>query len=368
MTSPNNRQPPLRTRAAFTPPSRTPWGGTRIAARYGRQLGLTEGAQVGEAWVFSLDPAFPSVVGNAPLAELVQSTLLVKLLDAAAPLSVQIHPSDDYAGLAPEQSGKPEAWYVLERDPGAGLFLGFLPGVAEAQVRRALQRGDDLSQLMHFVPVEPGDFFVIDAGTPHAIGAGVTLVEPQRVLPGWAGVTYRYWDWNRRYDTEGKPSPAGAPRDLHVEHALAVTDWDRVTRAGFVDSVRLRAGAAPTHVAASAQPLTRARDDVHRSSDGSAATRAQGAGGRPPPCHDLFVARLVGSGPLALPRWASLGAAALCVLEGAVTTAHGERFEAGETAAVEAHGQPLTLHQAHALLMAARPAQPLVDDAGSRAG
>ena len=58
------------------------------------------------------------------------------------------------------------------------------------------------------VPVTTGDFFVVPAGTPHAIGGGIVLVEPQRVLPGRRGVTYRYWDWNRRYDASGHASSA----------------------------------------------------------------------------------------------------------------------------------------------------------------
>ena len=67
----------------------------------------------------------------------------------------------------------------------------------------------DASALLRFVPVAPGDFFTIGPGTPHAIGPGLTLVEPQQVLPGRRGLTYRYWDWNRRYDAEGRPDPQG---------------------------------------------------------------------------------------------------------------------------------------------------------------
>ena len=69
MTPPKNWQGPLRLRPQFTPQSRTPWGGTRIAELYGKELGLPAGERVGEAWVLSLDPQFPSWVGDALLSE-----------------------------------------------------------------------------------------------------------------------------------------------------------------------------------------------------------------------------------------------------------------------------------------------------------
>lgn len=228
---PKKRQPILLRPDNFCPPSRTPWGGTKIATRY---KGLSPRV-IGESWEISVEPDFPSRTepDGAPLDE--PTTLLVKLLDAADVLSVQIHPSDEYPGLAPGECGKPESWYVVEREPGGALYIGLRDGVDAPAMRGALQRGEDVSALLVHVPVEPGDFFVIEAGTPHAIGAGVTLVEPQRVVPGQRGVTYRYWDWNRTYD--------GKSRELHVEHALAVTRWDAPRGEAFVDSIRHRAGA-----------------------------------------------------------------------------------------------------------------------------
>jgi hypothetical protein len=241
----------------FTPTSRTPWGGTRISQRYKR---LEHTVVIGESWELSVEPDFPSITRDGEALRDVltrdpagylgressrgSTALLVKLLDAADELSVQIHPDDGYAGLAPGESGKPECWYVTERDPGAGVYLGLREGVTEAAMREALAAGGDVSALLAFVPVEVGDFLLIDAGTAHAIGRGLTLVEPQRVVPGRRGVTYRYWDWNRRYDRDGHLDPAGAPRPLHVAHALAVTRWDAPRGDAFLAVARVRAGGA----------------------------------------------------------------------------------------------------------------------------
>jgi mannose-6-phosphate isomerase len=240
---------PLRLRPDnFTPATRTPWGGTRIRSVYKAALGLAAGdAVVGESWEISVEPSFPSRVegsaktlsehlAEAPaawLGEAVaarfggQTPLLVKLLDAASHLSVQVHPADDDPALAPGESGKPEAWIVLDAAPGAGLYLGFRDGVSQQDVARCLADGGAMDALMSFVPVTPGDAFVIAAGTAHAIGAGVTLIEPQLVTPGRRGLTYRFWDWNRRYDANGQLDPRGKARDLHVERSLAVTDFTR---------------------------------------------------------------------------------------------------------------------------------------------
>jgi len=219
----------------WTPPERTPWGGRAIAELKAALPIAPERrawTAVGESWELSVDPAFPSRVAatGASLADVLaadparwlgpdeeargarSTALLVKLIDAALPLSVQVHPRDDDPELGPGESGKPESWVVLDARPGAGIWLGFEPGVTRADVEAALDRGASLTPLLRFVPVARGDVFVIAPGTVHAIGAGVTLLEAQRVRPGLSGVTYRFWDWDR-----GRP--------LHRERALAVADF-----------------------------------------------------------------------------------------------------------------------------------------------
>ena len=235
---------PLLLRADnVTPPTRTPWGGRIIRDHYKADLGVPGDAIIGESWEVSVEPSFPSravsgellsdAIAAAPEAWMGfasgcfdQLPLLVKLLDAADNLSVQVHPADGDEALGPDESGKPEAWLVLAAAAGAGLYLGFRDGVDAARVARCLHEGGRLDALMIFVPVEPGDAFVIPAGAVHAIGRGVTLVEPQWVRPGKRGITYRFWDWNRRYDAAGKRDANGTPRPLHRERSMAVTDWD----------------------------------------------------------------------------------------------------------------------------------------------
>ena len=242
----------------LTPPTRTPWGGEKILERYKEGLGVPHSGIVGEAWEVSVEPSFPSrfadddslladAISDAPIAWLGeavarrhggQTPLLIKLLDSADNLSVQVHPADGDPALRAGESGKPEGWIVLEADEGAGLYLGFKEGVSEGEVRICLEEGGPLNRLMNFVPVAPGDAFVIEAGTAHAIGRGVTLIEPQFVAPGRRGLTYRFWDWNRRYDAEGRRAATGQPRALHVERSLAVTEWRRGGGEGFVQSCR----------------------------------------------------------------------------------------------------------------------------------
>ncbi len=331
----------------FAPAARTPWGGRKIAGNY-KQAWLLDGSRdrvVGESWEISVEPDFPAQIEGGPLLshfiaqapELVlgrehargraATALLVKLIDTAEPLSVQIHPSDDYVGLSPGECGKPESWYVVDREPGAGLYLGFRPETREEDVRQALREGISLEPLLRFVPVEPGDFFVIDAGTPHAIGRGLTLVEPQHVLPGQRGITYRYWDWGRRYDANGQPSSEGALRPLHIEHALNVTAWDRMRDPDFVSSIATRAGAPSLTDAPSVRPL---------------------AGPEGVASEWLRVSRLSGTGRLPCPQTGTL--LGVTVLDGSVSAGNATAHRGRSLVIPANYTGDLVLSHAHALL------------------
>jgi mannose-6-phosphate isomerase len=325
----------------FTPTSRTPWGGRRIAGDLKREL-LAGGPdrRVGESWEFSVEPDFPSRL-DASAATLdawiasnradalgregddgrASTALLVKLLDAA----------DDDPLLRAGESGKPECWYVVAAEPAAGVYLGLAQGVTRDAMQAALLAGGDVSSLLGFVPVRVGDFLLIEAGTAHAIGRGLTLVEPQRVLPGCRGLTYRYWDWNRRYDASGRADPAGQARPLHVDEALAVTRWDAPRADALLARCRLRAGAPDVAGGPSWVDLC-GRDAGLRS-------------------EHLRVARLHGTGELDLPDWDSLRA--LTVVDGEVSV-DGVAVRRGQTAALPARPavRAASLRGAHAIVSA----------------
>jgi mannose-6-phosphate isomerase class I len=338
----------------FTPPARTPWGGRRITGHYKAGLGLAPELRqqaVGEAWELSFGPELPSrTLDGRLLHELVKddpqaylgaeaalgaSALLVKWLDAADELSVQIHPSVDDPALGADEPGTPECWYIAACEPNAGIYLGLQPGVSAAAMRSALETGADVSALLRFRAVTPGDFYLLQPGLPHAVGRGVTLVEPQYVAPGKKGLTLRYWDWNRRYDAAGNADPKGRPRELHVERALHVTDWALAGDSTWLAQQCTALGAADCTAPAGCELLCDALGDA------------------PVRSRYLRAARLSGSGRVRLPNWDTLSA--LTVIEGSVVL-HGDfdsvRVERGSTAAIPAalSGLECELLQGHALL------------------
>lgn len=206
-----------------------PWGGRRLAPL----LGLAAPADaVGEAWLVGPDSVVAdgvrlddlaaahgaAFVGDVPMRRHgARMPLLVKLLDAAEPLSVQVHPDDAYAArfeAASGHLGKTEAWLVLAAEPGASVAWGFARRVSAAEVRAAAADGS-LTRLLHERRVAAGDVVVNEAGVVHAIGAGVLVYEVQQA----SDLTYRLDDYGRR-DAHGRL------RDLHLDQALAVAHLD----------------------------------------------------------------------------------------------------------------------------------------------
>jgi mannose-6-phosphate isomerase len=248
---------------------------------------------------------------------------------------VQIHPAVDDPKLAADETGKPECWYIVANTPGAGLYLGLRPDVTFERMRTTLASGGDVSQLLGFVAVEPGDFYLLQPGMAHAVGRGVTLIEPQYVAPGRRGVTLRYWDWNRRYDAHGKPDPAGRERELHVERALEVTDWAHTTDPRWLAAQRCRSGAPDVAAAARCELLC--------GSEANAPVRSD----------YLRAARVFGSGAVTLPDWRTLRA--LTVIDGELELrgAFGAlTIPRGRTAALPAAATTITceVRRGHALL------------------
>ena len=210
------------------------WGGRRLERSLGKRL--PPGDDWAESWEICDRGADQSVVEFGPLAgstlgdlmgrhgrELLgrhhpqtRFPLLLKFLDAARTLSVQVHPDDARAArLTPPDLGKTEAWVVLEAEPGSLIYAGLKPGVDRNTLATAIREGR-CEDCLHVVRASPGDCIFLSAGTVHAIGAGLLVAEIQQS----SDVTYRLYDWNR-------PGPDGRPRPLHVEQGLDAIDFSR---------------------------------------------------------------------------------------------------------------------------------------------
>ena len=139
--------------------------------------------------------------------------LLIKLIDAKDNLSIQVHPSDDYALEHEGTYGKSEMWHIISNEPGSGLYVGLNKDYSREEIEEALNNGSIISCL-NFFEVKPGDTFLINPGTIHAIGKGVRLIEIQQN----SNLTYRLFDYHR-VDSNGNP------RELHIKKALDVIDY-----------------------------------------------------------------------------------------------------------------------------------------------
>ena len=141
--------------------------------------------------------------------------LLLKFIDSAKDLSVQVHPDDRMAArLDPPDLGKTEAWIVLHAEPGSRIYAGLKPGVDRTTLARAVQQGT-CAECLHTFEAAAGDGLFIPAGTVHALGAGFLMTEVQQA----SNTTFRLFDWNR-VGADGKPRP------LHIEQGLEAINFD----------------------------------------------------------------------------------------------------------------------------------------------
>lgn len=206
------------------------WGGNRLNDEFEKQMRISP---LAETWECSTHPDGPSyVVGGEydgmELAEVLrrhpeylglrhqgESTLpiLIKFIDAKQDLSVQVHPTDEYAKEHENgQSGKTEMWYVLDAGREASLVYGLNQRCTKEEIRQSIAEGT-VMQYLQKVPIHKDDVFFIQAGTIHAIGAGALVAEIQEN----SNLTYRLYD----YDRVGKD---GKKRELHIDKALEVAD------------------------------------------------------------------------------------------------------------------------------------------------
>lgn len=210
------------------------WGGSRLRTEFGVQSSLEP---LAEAWVLSCHPDGPSrLPDGTTLAGYVAAhpgclgtdcagfdrfPVLTKLIDARDDLSIQVHPSDEYALRNEGQYGKCEMWYVLDCEPGAFLYYGFDHEISREEFARRI-RDNTLTEVLNAVPVHRGDSFFIPAGTLHAICRGIVVAEVQQN----SNVTYRVCDYDR-------VGPDGKRRALHIGKALDVTQRTPPVRQDF---------------------------------------------------------------------------------------------------------------------------------------
>lgn len=203
------------------------WGGRRLIAGFGKPP-LCE--PLAETWELTVrekenctveNGAFAGktlrealrLLGNAAVGTKFSGgrfPLLVKFIDAADDLSVQVHPGDAFAAAVEHDLGKTEMWHIVGAEPGASIIYGLKPGVGKPELEAALQQ-DDLSAVVNKCPVRAGETYFIPAGLLHAIGKGVLVAEVQQNCD----LTYRVFDYHR-LGADGKP------RQLHLEKALEV--------------------------------------------------------------------------------------------------------------------------------------------------
>ncbi len=204
------------------------WGRNRLNNDYGFE---SERNNIAESWMLCARDDGDNIVENGVFSgksfkEIVAENknllgkkgekyaefpLLIKFIDAKSDLSVQVHPDDEYARIHENSYGKTEAWYILDCDEGAQLIYGFKNELTRDEFRQSIEDNTFLENV-NKVNVKKGDIFFIKAGTLHAIGGGILLAEVQQNC----NTTYRVYDYGRLVN--------GAPRELHIEKAIDVTD------------------------------------------------------------------------------------------------------------------------------------------------
>lgn len=207
------------------------WGGNRLREEYGKKL---DSDKIAESWELSCHKDGQSVIDGGEfdgktLTEFIETKgktaalgtncdrfeyfpILIKLIDAKDNLSVQVHPSNEYALKVEGEYGKTEMWYIVDCNEGAELLYGFKHEITKEEFAERI-KNNTLLEVANNVPVHKGDVFFIESGTLHAIGKGILIAEIQQN----SNTTYRVYDY-------GRVGKDGKPRELHIEKALDVTE------------------------------------------------------------------------------------------------------------------------------------------------
>lgn len=208
------------------------WGGERLKTEYGK---ITDKTPCAESWELSYHKDGPTkIVDGRYLKDVLTEEdlganckkfeffpVLIKLIDAKQNLSVQVHPSDEYALKNENSYGKTEMWYIADAAEGAGIYCGFRRDTSKEEFLRYLDEGK-VEELLNFIPVKKGESYFIASGTVHAIGAGCLICEIQQN----SNLTYRVYDYNRR-------GADGKLRELHVDKAVNVINFKKYAPVTF---------------------------------------------------------------------------------------------------------------------------------------
>lgn len=218
------------------------WGGIKLREKYGKQCDLNI---IAESWELSAHEAGESVIATGKYnglgfreylndighdnlgwkcSDTGEFPILIKFIDAKNPLSIQVHPNDEYALLYEDEYGKNEMWYILDCEEGAGIYCGFKQDTSAAEVKERIENNTILD-ILNRIPVKKGDVYFIKAGTVHAIGGGIMICEIQQS----SNCTYRLYDYDRT-------DKNGNKRELHIQKALDVLDYRRYEPQNFESS------------------------------------------------------------------------------------------------------------------------------------
>lgn len=209
------------------------WGGNRLKTEFNKSY---SGSVLAETWELSCHPDGASTIVSGEYAGKTLSEylkiagndvlgtncsrfddfpILIKLIEAQKPLSVQVHPNNAYAKKHEHQFGKTEMWYVIDCEPDAFLYYGLKKTVTKEEFRKHIEN-NTLDEILNAVKVHKGDMFFIPSGTIHAIGKGIVIAEIQQN----SNVTYRVYDY-------GRVGADGKPRELHIDKALDVAKLEK---------------------------------------------------------------------------------------------------------------------------------------------
>jgi len=215
------------------------WGGTNLKTLYNKKSDLEK---VAESWELSAHKDGQSTVASGAftglsLNEYIEKNgtsclgknalkfdffpILIKFIDAADNLSVQVHPDDEYALKHEGEYGKTEVWYVLSSNEGASLYYGFNRTITKDELKKRIE-DNTILEVLNKVPVKKGDVFFIESGTVHAIGKGIIICEIQQN----SNTTYRVYDYDRR-------DKNGNARELHIEKAIDVARLEPSEKKSF---------------------------------------------------------------------------------------------------------------------------------------